>query len=70
LRKGVTLKGIVVDDPNTPAGHIAIKLFAGEASENHIAYLKFPSGRPIGTRAEQVVVFELKPILKIAVQKW
>jgi CRISPR-associated protein Cmr6 len=69
LKKGNKVQGIVVENTKTPPQNIALKLYAGNPEESHIAYIRFPAGRPIGTTAAVVLIENANP-LKITVLKW
>ncbi len=70
VKRGEVVSGVVVEDANTPPGHIAFKLYAGDPADEIIAYLKFGAGRPIGTKAEQILIEQISPKLIISVRKW
>lgn len=70
LKKGDKVEAVVVEDPNTPAQHIALQLLGGAPDERHVAYVKFPAGRAVGTKASEVRINDLKPPIKVEILKW
>jgi len=70
FRKGEIVEAVVVEHPGTPAGHIALKLFADAPGKEPVAFYRFPAGRAPGTIAKSVRIEEIKPPIKISVILW